>query len=109
MTLPRARALLPRIALGLALLVAACTAAPATTPTSAPAKADLVRANLKVQGYTGLNLSWLTQVAIEKGFFERNGITAEFVPTATGAQAVAGLLSDSYHTSVCDPTICLPA
>jgi NitT/TauT family transport system substrate-binding protein len=102
----------------LGLLVAACAPASVAPSTSAPAAATTaasatpeppVKANLKVQGYVGLNLSWLTQVAIEKGFFTRNGITAEFIPTATGAQAVAGLLSDSYQTSVCDPTICLPA
>lgn len=105
------------VVLGLLVVVAACTPAPVASPTSAPAagtaaasaKPEPVKANLKVQGYVGLNLSWLTQVAIEKGFFARNGITAEFIPTATGAQAVAGLLSDSYQTSVCDPTICLPA
>ena len=101
----------------LGLVATACTPAPVASPTSAPAasitaasaKPEPVKANLKVQGYVGLNLSWLTQVAIEKGFFARNGITAEFIPTATGVQAVAGLISDSYQTSVCDPTICLPA
>lgn len=114
------------IVLGLlvGLVVAACGGAPAASPTAAPASAapaaagattaatpkpEPVKANLKVQGYVGLNLSWLTQVAIDKGFFQKNGITAEFIPTATGVQAVAGLISDSYQTSVCDPTICLPA
>jgi NitT/TauT family transport system substrate-binding protein len=86
---------------------AAPTVAPAPPkPTLAP---QLERANLKVQGYTGLNLSWLTQVADAKGFFQKNGITIEFVPTTSGAQALAALLSDSVDTSVCDPTICLPA
>lgn len=106
-------------ALALALVVTACSPASVSSPSAtasvagsastASAKSEPVKANLKVQGYVGLNLSWLTQVAIEKGFFARNGITAEFVPTATGAQAIAGLISDSYQTSVCDPTICLPA
>lgn len=116
---PPFRATLLVSAIAVSLVVAACTPAPAASPApSGPAagsaaasagKAAPVKANLKVQGYVGLNLSWLTQVAIEKGFFARNGITAEFIPTATGVQAVAGLISDSYQTSVCDPTICLPA